>query len=152
MTDGDAFGDAISIDPKRFPMGYRLRVPKERIFQIDDLQIDLDRQQVERAGVRLEVAGLSFRLLAYLLEQGNRVVGFDELIDAVWAPAIVGEETVTQRIKLLRQAFGDEAVALGISVRSAARAISCAARRGLWRRRPTNPPHARGPAQSLRLG
>ena len=81
---------------------------EDRIVRLDDLQIDLDRQQVERAGVRLEVAGLSFRLLACLLEQGQRVVGFDELIAWVWSPAVVGEETVTQRVKLLRQALGDD--------------------------------------------
>lgn len=80
----------------------------DRIVRLDDLQIDLGRQQVERAGVQLALGGLSFRLLAYLLGQGDRVVGFDELIEAVWAPAVVGEETVTQRVKLLRQALGDD--------------------------------------------
>ena len=39
---------------------------------------------------------------------GVEVVEFDELIEAVWAPAVVGEETVTQRVKLLRQALGDD--------------------------------------------
>ncbi|MBW8810834.1 MAG: winged helix-turn-helix domain-containing protein, partial [Lysobacter sp.] len=52
--------------------------------------------------------GLSFQLLAYLIAQGDRVVGFDELIEQVWAPAVVNEETVTQRVKLLRQAMGDD--------------------------------------------
>jgi DNA-binding winged helix-turn-helix (wHTH) protein/Flp pilus assembly protein TadD len=96
------------IDPRPGWIGYGLRMSDEPLFRLDDLVIDLDRQQVERAGVRIEVAGLSFRLLAYLLAQGNRVVGFDELIGSVWAPAVVGEETVTQRVKLLRQALGDD--------------------------------------------
>lgn len=56
----------------------------------------------------LNVAGLSFQLLRYFLEQGDRVIGFDELIGQVWAPAVVNEETVTQRVKLLRQALGDD--------------------------------------------
>jgi len=79
-----------------------------RRYRLDDLLVDLDRQRVERDGVPLDVAGLSFRLLAFLLEQGDRVVSFDALIDGVWAPAVVGEETVTQRVKLLRQALGDD--------------------------------------------
>lgn len=79
-----------------------------RLYRLDDMLIDLDRQRVERDGVVLDVAGLSFRLLEFLIGQGDRVVTFDELIAAVWAPAIVGEETVTQRIKLLRQALGDD--------------------------------------------
>ncbi|MEZ5521546.1 MAG: winged helix-turn-helix domain-containing protein [Dokdonella sp.] len=81
---------------------------EDRIVRLDDLQIDLDRQRVERGGRALDVNGLSFRLLACLLERGDRVVGFDELIEAVWTPAVVGEETVTQRVKLLRQALGDD--------------------------------------------
>lgn len=77
-------------------------------FRLEDLAIDLERQRVERAGEPLNVAGLSFQLLRYLVLQGDRVVGFDELIERVWAPAVVNEETVTQRVKLLRQALGDD--------------------------------------------
>ena len=78
-------------------------------YRLLDLTIDLTRQQVEREGTRLEVTGLSFRLLACLLAHGDRVVGFDELIAEVWAPALVNEETVTQRVRLLRHALGDDA-------------------------------------------
>jgi DNA-binding winged helix-turn-helix (wHTH) protein/tetratricopeptide (TPR) repeat protein len=77
-------------------------------YRLDDLVVDLERQRVERDGELLNVAGLSFQLLRHLLEQGDRVVGFDELIQRVWAPAVVSEETVTQRVKLLRQALGDD--------------------------------------------
>ncbi|MDR7193983.1 winged helix-turn-helix domain-containing protein [Luteimonas terrae] len=78
-------------------------------YRLDDLRIDVARQRVVRDdGQMLDVAGLSFRLLHVLLGQGTRVVGFDELIERVWAPAHVGEETVTQRVRLLRQALGDD--------------------------------------------
>ncbi len=77
-------------------------------YRLDDLVIDVPRQRVERGSQALDVNGLSFRLLHYLLEQGQRVVGFDELIEKVWAPAIVNEETVTQRVRLLRQSLGDD--------------------------------------------
>ncbi|HEY0505194.1 MAG TPA: winged helix-turn-helix domain-containing protein, partial [Lysobacter sp.] len=77
-------------------------------YRLDDLTIDVPRQRVERDGVALDVGGLSFRLLHVLLEQGQRVVGFDELMDKVWAPAVVNEETVTQRVRLLRQSLGDD--------------------------------------------
>jgi DNA-binding winged helix-turn-helix (wHTH) protein/tetratricopeptide (TPR) repeat protein len=77
-------------------------------YRLDDLTIDLARQRVERGDERLNVTGLSFQLLRYLIIQGERVVGFGELIEHVWAPAVVNEETVTQRVKLLRQALGDD--------------------------------------------
>lgn len=78
------------------------------ILALDDLRIDLARQCVTRGEQRLDVSGLSFKLLRHLLEQGDRVVGFDELIERVWSPAVVNEETVTQRVKLLRQALQDD--------------------------------------------
>lgn len=77
-------------------------------YALADLVVDTAGQRVERDGVALKVSGLSFQLLAYLIAQGDRVVGFDELIEQVWAPAVVNEETVTQRVKLLRQAMGDD--------------------------------------------
>lgn len=80
-----------------------------RRYRLLDLSIDLDRQTVERGGVGLDVTGLSFRLLACLVEHGEHVVTFDQLMESVWAPALVNEETVTQRVRLLRQALGDDA-------------------------------------------
>lgn len=78
-------------------------------YRLDDLRIDVARQRVIREGGEvLDVSGLSFRLLHYLLTQGTRVVGFDELITNIWAPAQVNEETVTQRVRLLRQALNDD--------------------------------------------
>lgn len=77
-------------------------------YALADLVVDTVGQRVQRDGVALKVSGLSFQLLAYLIAQGDRVVGFDELIEQVWAPAVVNEETVTQRVKLLRQAMGDD--------------------------------------------
>ncbi|HEY0768400.1 MAG TPA: winged helix-turn-helix domain-containing protein [Steroidobacteraceae bacterium] len=78
------------------------------LYQLLDLSIDAERRRVERAGEPLEVGGLSFELLAYMLSRGAAVVSFDELIASVWAPAVVNEETVTQRVKLLRHALGDD--------------------------------------------
>jgi len=77
-------------------------------YRLLDLSIDLARQRVERDGDTLDVQGLSFRLLAFLLTRGTEVVSFDTLIEGVWSPAVVGEETVTQRVKLLRQSLGDD--------------------------------------------
>lgn len=80
----------------------------DRVYCLDDLIVDTRRRRVRRGTAELEVSGLSFDLLAFLLHQGDRAVSFDELLAAVWAPAVVGEETVTQRVKLLRQALGDD--------------------------------------------
>ena len=73
-----------------------------------DLHIDRASQQVRRGEVVLPVSGLSWRLLDCLLEHGAEVVDFDTLAEQVWAPAVVGEDAISQRVKLLRQALGDD--------------------------------------------
>lgn len=77
-------------------------------YQFDDLTVDVSKQTVERDGQRLPVSGLNFDFFAFMLSQGNGVLSFDTLIDAVWAPRVVNEETVTQRVRLLRSALGDD--------------------------------------------
>lgn len=73
-----------------------------------DLIVDTASQRVTRNDVALNVTGLNFRLFACLLASGDAVVDIDTLMTEVWAPAVVNEETVTQRVKLLRQALGDD--------------------------------------------
>ncbi|WMJ69921.1 winged helix-turn-helix transcriptional regulator [Stenotrophomonas sp. 24(2023)] len=73
-----------------------------------DLDIDRPAQRVSRAGQVLPVTGLSWKLLEVLLAHGVAVVGFDTLAAQVWAPAVVGEDAISQRVKLLRQALGDD--------------------------------------------
>src|SRR5690606_30400649 len=48
-----------------------------------------------------------FDLLAYLLENRERVVSRDELIEAVWAGRIVSESTLASHINAVRKAVGD---------------------------------------------
>lgn len=76
--------------------------------QLLDLHIDRALQQVRRGDAVLPVSGLSWRLLDCLLEHGTDVVDFDTLAQQVWAPAVVGEDAISQRVKLLRQALGDD--------------------------------------------
>lgn len=83
-------------------------MPVPRHYRLLDLEIDLAAQRVARDGQPLDVQGLSFQLLACLLSHGDAVVGFDQLMADVWSPAVVNEETVTQRVKLLRHALGDD--------------------------------------------
>ncbi|GAB4193151.1 MAG: hypothetical protein Tsb002_23450 [Wenzhouxiangellaceae bacterium] len=78
------------------------------IYRLLDLQIDPARQRVLRGDQEISLPELSMRLLVTLLEQGDRVVSVDELIEKVWLDKQVSDETVTQRVKLLRQALDDD--------------------------------------------
>lgn len=81
--------------------------PPER-FQIDDLLVDLAEFRVYRAGVHLPLPKLSFDLLVALARVAPRPVSLEALAKTVWAGLVVNRETVTQRIKLLRDALGEE--------------------------------------------
>jgi len=102
--------------PLEYRPGYRVPTPRPDLHyacrmstvRLLDLHIDRTSQQVRRGDVVLPVSGLSWRLLDCLLEHGTEVVDFDTLAEQVWAPAVVGEDAISQRVKLLRQALGDD--------------------------------------------
>ena len=78
-------------------------------YQVEDLVIDTWVRQVTRDGADLGISGLSFDLLWALVRLAPRLVSFDALMEQVWPGLVIGPETVTQRVKLLRQALGDKA-------------------------------------------
>lgn len=77
------------------------------LYHLDDLTIDTVNKKVWRAQQSLKVSGLSFQFLSFMLAKDTAVVTFDELMDGVWSPVVVNEDTVTQRVLLLRNALGD---------------------------------------------
>jgi TolB-like protein/DNA-binding winged helix-turn-helix (wHTH) protein len=82
--------------------------PLAPVYRVDDLVVDTSRVAVVRAGVSLALPKLSFDLLVALIEAAPRVVSPDELMDRVWPGLVVSPETVSQRIKLLRDSLGDD--------------------------------------------
>lgn len=78
-------------------------------FRVLDLDIDAGRQTVSRGGVELHVPKLSFDLLVALARAAPNTVSVSDLMERVWPRQVVGVETVTQRVKLLRNALSDEA-------------------------------------------
>src|SRR5690349_9293480 len=72
-----------------------------------DCVLDLERRELARASATVAVAPQVFDLLVYLLEHRERVVGKDELLDAVWAGRVVSESTLASHINAARKAVGD---------------------------------------------
>lgn len=70
--------------------------------------VDLGLQKVERDGVAIELPQLSFELLVALMDAAPRYLSNDALMQQVWKGLVVSPETVTQRVKLLRDALGDD--------------------------------------------
>jgi TolB-like protein/DNA-binding winged helix-turn-helix (wHTH) protein/Flp pilus assembly protein TadD len=77
-------------------------------FRIDDLEIDVGKAEVTRQGEAISLPKLSFDLLFALMKAAPSIVTNDELLEQVWPGLHVSPESVSQRVKLLRSALGDD--------------------------------------------
>jgi TolB-like protein/DNA-binding winged helix-turn-helix (wHTH) protein len=77
-------------------------------LQIGDLRVVAGTASVSRDGEPLALPKLSFDLLVALARAAPNLMTIDELMDRVWPGSVVEAETVSQRVKLLRQALGDD--------------------------------------------
>jgi TolB-like protein/Tfp pilus assembly protein PilF len=76
-------------------------------YLVDDLEIDAGVREVRRGGELLDLPGLSFDLLLALIRAAPNVLSHDDLEQLVWNGRPVSLETLTQRVKLVRDALGD---------------------------------------------
>ena len=80
-------------------------------YQFGDIEIDLARQELRRAGARVPIEPQVFDLLVHLVRNHNRVVSKSELIDAIWKGRIVSEAALSSRVSAARRAVGDTGAA-----------------------------------------
>jgi transcriptional activator of cad operon len=78
-------------------------------FLVGDLLVDAGQQRVVRNDIDIALPNLSFRLLLALIRAAPNVLSNDELMERVWPGLVVSPETVNKRVKLLRDALGDDA-------------------------------------------
>jgi DNA-binding winged helix-turn-helix (wHTH) protein len=77
-------------------------------YEVADLVIDLARQRVTRAAAEIALPKLSFDLLLVLIRAAPAVLSNNDLMTQVWPGLVVSPETVSRRVKLLRDALGDD--------------------------------------------
>ena len=83
-------------------------VTQTSLLRADDLLVDFERRSVRRGSQRLDLTDRSFRLLEALIRHAPEQVGKDQLIAEGWDDAVVSDETLAQRVRLLRQSLGDD--------------------------------------------
>jgi len=76
-------------------------------FLFEDHVLDTDRRELRRGAQEIPVGPQVFDLLVYLVQNRERVVTKDELLDAVWSRRFVSESNLTTRINAARKAIGD---------------------------------------------
>lgn len=72
-----------------------------------DCVLDLERRELTRAGQIVAIGPQVFDVLVHLVQNRDRVVSKDGLLDAVWGRRIVSESTLTSHINAVRKAIGD---------------------------------------------
>jgi len=79
-------------------------------YRFDRFTLDLARRALlEPDGTEVPLRPKSFALLRLLVENPGRVVDRDAIMAAVWPDVVVGDESITQCIRDVRKALGDEA-------------------------------------------
>jgi TolB-like protein/DNA-binding winged helix-turn-helix (wHTH) protein len=77
-------------------------------FRIGELTLDTGRHQVLRDSKPVALGPLTYQLLRTLVEAAPNVVSHDELAASIWKGRLVTPETISQRVKLLRDALADD--------------------------------------------
>jgi len=86
----------------------RCTILSAMLYRFDTFELDLDRGELRDADRPVAVEPQVFALLALLIENRDRLVSRDELIEKVWDGRVVSEAALSSRIKVARQALSDD--------------------------------------------
>ena len=78
------------------------------IHVFDDFELDTAKLELRRSGSVVAIEPQVFALLRLLIENRDRVVPKEEIVERVWGGRIVSDSAISSRIKSARQALGDD--------------------------------------------
>src|SRR5258708_718592 len=78
------------------------------VFTFTDVEVREREFCIVKSGEVLSVEPKAFRVLLFLVRNPHRLIGKDELLDAVWSDCAVSENSLTPSIALLRRLLGDD--------------------------------------------
>ena len=86
------------------------KVSQYQQYQFADLRLNPQSAELYCGDKLIPLPVLSFKLLQVLVEAAPSTLTQERLIELVWQDSVVGNETLKQRIKLLRKALKDNAL------------------------------------------
>ncbi|MEG1778657.1 MAG: response regulator transcription factor [Oscillospiraceae bacterium] len=82
----------------------------ESLIKVSDLQIDTKTREIIKNGEQIDLTYKEFELLMMLIQNSNRIVPREELLDKIWGYDYIGEtRTLDMHIRTLRNKIGDNA-------------------------------------------
>jgi DNA-binding winged helix-turn-helix (wHTH) protein len=82
---------------------------KQGISRIDGYVIDADRRLILAADDEVEIQPRAFDLLVYLLENRDRAVSKEELLESIWPGQFISESVMSSAVMKARKGVGDDA-------------------------------------------
>src|SRR5205085_9687854 len=76
-------------------------------FFFANQMLDTDTRELSRENMPVSLEPQVFDLVVHLMENRDRVVSKEELIDKIWKGRHVAESTLTSRINAARKTIGD---------------------------------------------
>ena len=77
-------------------------------YRFDDFVVDTEQFLLSQQGQSLHAEPQVIKLILHLLSNHGRVVSQDELNREIWHGRVVSDSALSTRIKLARQALGDD--------------------------------------------
>src|ERR1044071_10380854 len=78
------------------------------IYTFGQVELDLAAAELRAGGAVVHVEPQVCSLLALLVENSERLISRDEIIEKVWDGRIVSDAAIASRVKSARQALGDD--------------------------------------------
>jgi formylglycine-generating enzyme required for sulfatase activity len=79
-----------------------------RVLHFDKFSLDLARGCLRTGDQEIELRPKAFEVLRYLAENAGRLIGKQELYDAIWPNVIVSDDSIAQCISELRSKLDDD--------------------------------------------
>ena len=77
-------------------------------YKFSDYILDTEKFEVIRSGKRVHLEPQALELLALLVKERDRVLPKEEIHREIWKERVVSDAALSSRIKMLRQALGDD--------------------------------------------
>lgn len=129
------------------------------IYVFDNYRLDTDKRELHRGDGLVPLEPQVFALLELLIENRERLVGKDEIIERIWDGRIISDSALASRVKSARKAIGDDGAAQrrirtlhrqGFRFVAAARAAGERSAVAVGAAEPEQPPAGPAPAASSR--